>query len=413
MKKTLLLCLLLVCAAWCADGQVPADGKWYGVYRMYDFPAYEKVRAPKGYRPVAISHYSRHGARYQDSENAYLKPLEPLLDGRSDGALTPLGESVCERLEIHARRSVDHRGELSRRGWEQQFRNAHLLHNAFPSVVSPEAEITACSSFSQRCMMSMAAFSVGLEDADPRLQVYAVTSRTLLDEVNPGDKANVNYTPTQKKDSPWDLSYDKMLDAAVSASMADSILLRLFKDTDYIRRHIPSPKNYCGSLYNLISGLACTGDGPVVDDLFTEKELFAFYQAINYGFFEWSVLDGDKFKPILRQMAADARADLAAGHPTVRLRFGHDTCLLAILHLLQAGDLGIVPEKAEDLPLTWNCYQTPMAGHFEWVFYRHRKSGDILVLPYLNGSPVPLQGLPAINGHFYSWDDICHRIASL
>ena len=70
-------------------------------------------------------------------------------------------------------------------------------------------------------------------------------------------------------------------------------------------------------------------------------------------------------------------------------------------------------EKAEDLPLTWNCYQTPMAGHFEWVFYRHRKSGDILVLPYLNGSPVPLQGLPAINGHFYSWDDICHRIASL
>ena len=68
MKKTLLLCLLLVCAAWCADGQVPADGKWYGVYRMYDFPAYEKVRAPKGYRPVAISHYSRHGARYQDSD---------------------------------------------------------------------------------------------------------------------------------------------------------------------------------------------------------------------------------------------------------------------------------------------------------------------------------------------------------
>ena len=410
MRKTFVLFLLLA-AARMLPAQVYSDPRQlYGVYYIYDFHPYESVRAPKGYAPAGISHYSRHGARFQDSEAAYTRVLDPLLEAREKGALTPLGEALCRQTAALYAVCKDHHSELTALGWEQQRRNAAFLKEAYPSLFHRDAEITANSSFSQRCMMSMTAFCVGLQEVAPRVRVYAQTSRTLLDETNPGDKANIHYVAPEPAVSPWGYDYKGLLDTLVSRERADSILLRIFSDKEAIRSLIPSSRDYCSALYNMTAGAGCSPEAGPLPDVFTEDELRLFYQAINHGFYVWAVQGRETFKPILRSMARDADEDLKAGHPVVRLRFGHDINLLAVMHMLQVGTLGVVPESLAGLQETWNCFMTPMCAHFELVFFRHRKDAQVLVLPYLNGDIVPLAGLEPVGDVFYRWEEVRERM---
>ena len=383
----------------------------YGVYYIQDFTPYAIPPAPRGYTAVGISHYGRHGARYQDSEEAYTRILETLSEARSAGNLTSLGESVLSRVDSLYSICRFHHGELTPLGWEQHRGIAHSLVRAYPGLFKANAEVTATSSFSQRCMMSMQAFCLGLKEARPGLHLYAETSRTLLDQTNPGDKQNIRYEDAEVLPSPWGLSYEDHLKRVVSESMADSILLRLFKDKEALSPL--SPVGWCQALYNLISGMGCTGPDLRIEDVFTEEELRCFYRAINYGFFQWGALSRNRHKPALKRMAEMAEEDLKAGHPVIRLRFGHDTILLGILHLLQAGTLGIIPDSVDALADTWNCYMTPMAAHFELVFYRSRKDTHVLVLPLLNGSPIRLSALQEKGGGFYDWDSLRDYIRGL
>lgn len=386
----------------------------YGVYYIYDYQAFEKPDVPRGYAPVSISHYGRHGARFQDSEEAYTNVLEPLVKARNDDALTEFGKSICDRTEAFYALCKDHRGELTHVGWDQQRKLASLMYKAYPSLFSKKAEVTACASFSQRCMMSMSAFCVGLKEVVPSVNLYAVTSRTLLDEANPSDKQNVNYVKVEAAPSPWGMSYDEFFKTRVSHDDAMAILLRIFKDEEYIRQNIPSTRHYCQTVYNMVAGMHCVGDDIVIDDLFTEAELIKFYDAINYGFYEWGPQKKEQHKPVLKSMVAHAEEDIFSGRPCVRLRFGHDTILLGLLTLLDINGLGYTPADAADLSKTWNCFNTPMAANFELVFYKNKKD-DVLVLPLLNGKIVSIGRIPSEKkvGDLYTWNDIKALIESL
>lgn len=386
----------------------------YGVYYINDFKDFESPDIPKGYVPVCISHYGRHGARYQDSEEAYTKVLYQLTKAREDNALTEYGKEVCAKTEAFYALCKNHHGELTHVGWEQHKTIARLMYSAYPRMFSKNAVVTANSSFSQRCMMSMTAFCVGLKEVAPGLDLYAETSRTLLDETNPGDKQNVNYVKTTQASSPWGMSYDEFLKTRISSKEATDILLRIFTNEEYIKRNL-SCIHYCQSLYNMIAGMHCVNDELAIDDLFTESELFRFYEAINYGFFEWGALNKDKFKPIIKCMVRIADEDMKENHPSVRLRFGHDTNLLGILHLLNVDNLGVIPEDINDLSKTWNCFMTPMAANFELVLYRHKKSGNVLVLPLLNGKVANIGVLPKSGkvGKLYKWNDLKSFVDSL
>ena len=411
MKKAILAVLALL-SVTAAMAQVYLEpGQLYGVYHMYDFSTFEKVKVPSGYKLLSINHYGRHGARYQDSEDAYVRVLAPLADAHARNALTPLGESVFNRTEEFFELCRNHYGELTRKGWDQEITIAGNLYRAAPHSFWKKARITATSSFSKRCMMTMAAFCTGLASKDPGLDIYACTSRTLLDATNPGDEANVNYVATTPLPSPWDASYSSVLKSEVSRDDAVSILLRLFKDRDAVMNHVKSPVNYCSALYNMIAGMGCVSDDLLIDDVFTEEELVRFYKAINYGFFEWSALKAQSCKPILATILNEATADMASGQKTVRLKFGHDVNLLAIMHMMQVEELGIVPERLQDLSETWHCWMTPMAANLELFFYGNGKS--ILVLPYLNGEVVTFSGLEQVHGPFYRWEDVGSRIRDI
>ena len=74
-----------------------------GIYQPYFFEATKSTPAPKGYTPFYISHYGRHGSRWVQTPDTYTYPQEILSKAHKERVLTPLGESVYERVDASAK----------------------------------------------------------------------------------------------------------------------------------------------------------------------------------------------------------------------------------------------------------------------------------------------------------------------
>lgn len=375
----------------------------YGVYYINDFSNKEFTPAPKGYKPFYISHYGRHGARYQDKARAYTTVLEKLEKGHAEGKLTPFGEDVYSRIDAFCKKCMGHEGELTRLGWEQHRAMAHRIYGQYPSVFKSGGAVTACSSTSHRCVMSMSAFCLGLKECKPSMNVYAQCSKTLLDQVNPSDKANTNYVEREIMPWPWEENYDAYVERRITREEADGICLRLFNDLSYVRDSFSSRK-FTVALYNLVSSMGCVSPQDRMDDIFTVDELFDYFETINVGYFEWGAVKKEYARPIIASVISDASEDMESGKYAMRLRFGHDTCLQALLFLLDVNGMGKVPQSIDNLSQSWHCWMTPMAATLTFIFYRNAK-GDVLVKPVLNSEEVSIGVLTPVQGPYYSWED--------
>ncbi|MBQ1201182.1 MAG: histidine-type phosphatase, partial [Alistipes sp.] len=73
-----------------------------GIYTAYMVTEQSAVKAPKGYKPFYISHYGRHGSRYQTAQEKYDQPAVLLEQAYKDGKLTELGVSLMQRVKVIA-----------------------------------------------------------------------------------------------------------------------------------------------------------------------------------------------------------------------------------------------------------------------------------------------------------------------
>ena len=70
-----------------------------GCHAPYEAPAFHDTPAPEGYKPFYVSHFGRHGSRFQTGTSVYEAVL-PFLDSMAVSKnLTPEGESL--RKELH------------------------------------------------------------------------------------------------------------------------------------------------------------------------------------------------------------------------------------------------------------------------------------------------------------------------
>lgn len=407
LRHFAVLATLLLCVSGYAQYDIDYyrnhPEKLYGIYCIDSFEWTPDTKAPKGYKPFYISHYGRHGARYQDSEESYTKVIDVLAAADSANALTELGKSVYGRAVEYYELCRNRRGDLTPLGFRQHREMAHKTYSRFKEVFQGGTEITACSSLSRRCMMSMQAFCLGLKEMDPALDIYAEASRLRLDAVNPGDGENPNHTRTERLKSPWNESQREYSARILDKDMTTGIALRLFTP-EFVSDGFNSVR-FTDMLYNMVAGMGCLDCGITIDDVFTTDELFILWKKTNIGFYEWSSFSRNAFKPIIRDIISEADRDIASGDKAVRLRFGHDINLQSVLTMIGALDFATVPEKIDDLYLTWQCWRTPMAATLEFIFYRSPKNSDILFKAVLNGEEIPLSTLTPVSFPYYRWED--------
>ena len=258
--------------------------------------------------------------------------------------------------------------------------------------------------------MSMQAFCLGLKECNPSLNIYPEVSRMHLDEVNPGDKENPYYEKTEDSPSPWGENWEQFGKRTITEDLADNIARRLFTE-NYLASL--NTRFFTDRLYNFAAGMHCVDCDINLDDIFTTEEKYAYWRKINAGYYEWSVLRRDAYKPILKNLVTLASKDIENGGNIVRLRFGHDTNLQAMLTMLGAFDMAVVPESIDDLHKTWQCWRTPMAATLEFVFYHSKKNPGILFKALLNGEEIPLTAMRPVSYPYYDFEELKKVVNSL
>lgn len=418
MKRFLsILVLLLSTLALCAQGArelIQEDVlRAGGVYYMYPFKEHKVTPAPRGYTPVYLSHYGRHGARYLLNDIQYERSLGVLRAAHEAGALTPEGERLWEEASAYFTETCQYRaGSLTPLGWEQHYRIAQEIYKDNRKLFKRRPVITAGATQVPRCIVSMTAFCQGLAKADSKLDIYAAASTAELDELNPHAKENPYRTVVAmeegryKRKDPWGTDLKGFIDKRIDHR---AICARLFKDPAFTKPY-RGTRSFVTDLYDLVFNMQCTGTTRSLLWVFRPEEVYPLWEINNYiHYMEAAPPATRRDTPALEHLIADADAALAAGKPSVRLRFGHDTVFLFLISALGADGFGEVPSSADGISERWWNFRAPMAATLYLVFCQNKK-GDVLVKLVIDGDEATLP-LPAVSGPWYRWETLKQSLA--
>lgn len=418
MKKLLLL-LIAVGAVAIAQAQtmresIAADPDLAaGIYTAYRVTDQVAPDAPRGFKPFYISHYGRHGSRYQTAPEKYFQPLEIFEQAAKDAKLTELGLDALRRVRILAEDAHLRAGDLSRRGEREQRGIASRMVECYPQVFDGKGagHITCFASPSVRCVMSMAAFTERIKEHNPKLEITRNASEHDIDITRPEKNMNVFYKQARVMAREYQMKNTKDRD----------FMARLFNDYDYAEKLICSTYKtattyaFIGNMHDLAMIVQNFDDLPSLHDLFTDEERYQMWQFFNirryltYGpsgdFGDIRNLDG---KLLLRDIVERADKVISGETPdeAATLRFGHDSAvipLLAVMHV--EGCDGRVPfSEIERLPEVWcDSRITSMSVNVQFVFYRNKK-GDVLVRMMHSERDVRIP-LESDIYPFYKWED--------
>lgn len=409
MKKLILLIAVLMAGSFAlAQDRAREDSilaanpdRLYGyndVIRPSEFEAPSK--APKGYEPFYIAHYGRHGSRFAWNKKTYTWIDEVLTSQREAGNLTDFGLSLQEAYKPFAEQCAPQTGDLTRKGWEQHKAIARHMYKSYPKLFKKNPSIFAASSNSHRAMMSMQAFCLSLKECDPKLDVYAQMSSLYFDDCIPESGSNPRKLGPQEEiprahagDEAW-VYTTKLIDV-------DGLLKRIFKDPDAA---LGSEKDsWLYELYMAYIGLNSLDFEVSLPEMFTPEEFKGFYLCDCIWFYE-SMSDALNYGALIKRLVESADEALASDRPSVKLRFGHDYVLDRYLSLAGINYFGREIPSAEEAYVYYPVREIPMGCNVQFVFFKSKKSPDVLVKVVLNGREGTLPVEP-VQGCYYKWSD--------
>ena len=248
------------------EASIDADvGRSAGIYHHYEFEAVQDVPPPAGYRPFYISHYGRHGSRYQICESN-IQACAVINEAERSGILTDSGKELLRRLQVL---SAAHQGMfecLSVRGADEHKRLARRMYERFPEVFSGKGTVRCQSTTRHRCLISMANFSSSLKEAVPQLSFEFMTGERCMKWLrNPKFRCTVRHADVVN-----------MEDELLGKSVDPTRLMRLlFIDSPETDRVVGSPHRFVLTLFEAASAyqsLERELDGMNIYDFFTREE---------------------------------------------------------------------------------------------------------------------------------------------
>lgn len=374
--------------------------------------------APKGYKPFYISHYGRHGSRFEANGKYTTELVAVFKYAEEQGLLTEKGKKLKTIFEnIHAMQ-MPRIGELTKLGAEQHKGVARRMYQRFKSVFHPGSIVYSRSSTYTRCILSMAAFNESLKECKPMVETRMVAS----------ERDQKMIRPTQDFASPYGYNYRiklehewrKNLDEWAAKQDFSHATNTLFTNIEPICAHFGLKKPYLiSSIYKRLAFLQNFGlnDRSVIDDIFTAAERHALYKYENYilycNYSGTNLPDSKKYFAPMHLLIDDfvKYADLAIegkNSAVADLRFGHDYFLLGILSMANFNEIRMDQDYSDvdKLAEQWRAYQfITMASNIQFVFYRGKKGDDVLVriLHNENDMTLPIESATA---PFYKWEDV-------
>ena len=411
MRKLLIVCLLAVfpclLKAQSVKDEILSDvKKAAGLNYVYDYKADSPAtRAPKGYRPFYISHWGRHGARYQFS---YYDSVEVWLGKAAEKKiLTPFGEDFLDKLASFHKGVHYKESDLTSIGKDQHRAIASRMYRNYKEVFKGDTRVWAVATTSPRVMLSMMSFVQALKEKDKTLDAICDASLSYYPFLNPASKSNPAYVnrPRTTKET------DKIITAFFNDNVDwKGIYGRFFTNVDAALALGVKPAKLIESIDFVTDGMQCQDhDRNLFEGSLTPEEEYdifryrAMKEAAFIANYAESVSTFYKYSAYtVRHLIETADSDMESGEYNVRLRFCHDSNIMPLLNLLNIDGMGREIESLEDAADIFPLYRIPMGASIQFVFYHSRKNPEILVKVLLNEREAYLPFEP-VDGPFYSW----------
>lgn len=428
MKRTLILLLLLLCVstsvvlAQTAREEIDAHPHIaMATHSVYASPYYFQpiANAPKGYKPFYISHYGRHGSRYESAQYLVDDFVEVFRLADSLGVLTPKGKEVKAFAERYHKAHEGRIGELTRAGVEQHKGIARRMYHRFKSLFGRGAIVESISSTFRRCIISMASFNESLKECQPMLSTRMDTGECYQAVIRPISNCNPDFPKditdhSMGKGEPW----HKQITEWGNRQDVSRILNQLFTDTKVL--------NYEGGdfilardIYKRLAFAQNLGwyDRSLIDSIFNADERYMIYQYDNFYWYNYRMAANS---PYTRKLLSYTRplvediikyADLAIegkNSAAANLRFGHDYYLLALMGVISFNEYSsnIDISDIDRFSNEWRGYRAvSKASNLQMIFYRSKKSEDVLVRFLHNEDDVTLP-IESATAPFYKWGDV-------
>lgn len=418
------LCGLLLIVGWQAAAQ-PATRDAEALARItedpdraatnmhsYEFHPWVDTPAPRGFKPFYVSHYGRHGSRYETSASFAKALLANLHKADSLSLLTDTGKALYRDVQAISDEHVDMDGMLTPRGGREHQMLAARMAERYPSVFKQKdrKEVLAVSSTSQRCIVSMANFTSSLKGKVPDLDMTITSGPRYMAYINPPIKYSGNPFASRGQAEPDRFDWSRFMK-------------QIFRDPAAATAALGDAASFAGAVFS--AGCVCqTIDFMGIDifrNYFTPEELTHLWEQRNdmiYGLWGNSLEIGDAVraatKPLLKDFVEKADAALQPGsHRCADLRFGHDTTSLPLAALLGIDDPEGRRFSINEAHKYWFAQdQVPMATNIQMIFYRNKK-GEVLTKVLFNEKEVRFSGMTAEAGPYYRWDNLRSWFLSL
>ena len=377
------------------------------------------AKAPKGYKPFYISHYGRHGSRHEANIKYPAGALQIFLVADSLNLLTAKGKEVKAVMHKIYEAHDGRIGELTPIGYEQHKGIARRMYRRFKPVFYKGARVDSRSSSYTRCILSMAGFNEGLKECEPLLDVRVDAAEEHQDIIRPRltfTKDPRYFAGYENSDEDWWL---KLVDWTSKQDLSHCAKV-MFTDIDLLSKHLGrSPMAIVIDVFKRLGSMQNLGwhDRTLIDEIYTPDERYTIFLYENYRWYcryvSTKVDNGvARFVPMQNTVKDIIKyADLAIegkNSAVANFRFGHDYYLLGLFSIMGinecSGDADI--SSVEKLGELWPAFRkVTMASNLQFVFYRSKKSPDVLVRLLENENDVTLP-IESPIAPFYKWNDV-------
>ena len=380
-------------------------------------PVPELTATPAGYEPFYICHYGRHGSRWLSSDKAISATMRDLrwLDGHH--MLTTQGEwllAVMSMIEADGR--MRH-GDLTDVGAEQHRAIAARMAANFPEVLGGDAVIDARSTTVIRCILSMQNATTTLRGINPRLRITTDASLHDMPYMGWGHGEDTLANPIRKD---MDVITDSLYAARVDASR---FMRQLVRDDMMAQalEHVNGAK-LMKNVFDIGGNLQSHHcyDNLTLYHLFTTDELFTLWKLRNiFWYTHWANApqNGCRMpyieRALLHDMLEKCDSAVASGQKGASLRFGHETCVLPLVCLMEVDSVNYSGGDLDNLHERWQDYNIiPKSCNIQMVLYRpvgtvSPDEDDVLVKVLFNEHEATLpEG--HVSGPYYKWADLRH-----
>ena len=393
---------------------------------VYNGDLYPNVApaAPKGFKPMLMIGYFRHGSRYEANKSYPIETYEYFLKADKAGILTPVGKEVLNYMkwnyEVHQNRT----GDLTDVGFAQHKQLGKRYSKNFPMLFKDDAKVASVGSTSLRATLSMVAFNEGMKEYNPRLNNHIEASEVVTAMIRPQKpEHNKLYSRAEEKEYKAFLEkevYSKLMDWGWKQDFSHCKKV-LFTDSDkFFALFDEHPFKVISNIYKRLAFAQNLGvnDMSLVDKVFSADERFNIYKVENA---RWYYRCATAAHPILANNMSQSRLtvdyivnqidEAVAGKDgeTAHLIFGHDLNIIPLQNIFGLENMPLCFDKSNEnvdyIAEHWRGYKiTPKAANFMFIIYRN-KAGEVLVRAQINERDVEMP-IKSNTPYYYDWNEV-------